>query len=129
MSWWIKENVESTLCIQINYYTNYKNKDENENKNYIFELCEIGGQDYSIAKNKIILKNVIGIIFCCSSDQNDSLKNIEKWNNVCEDTLEKIGKVLKFIIINKFDYFKEFKKQDIENVKKNINADAIIMYV
>ena len=78
----------------------------------------MGGQDYSIAKNKIILKNVIGIIFCCSCDQEDSLKNIEKWNNVCEDTLEKIGKVLKFIIINKFDYFKEFKKQDIENVKK-----------
>jgi len=78
----------------------------------------MGGQDYSIVINKIILKNVIGIIFCCSSDQSHSLKNIEKWNNVCEDTLEKIGKVLKFIIINKFDYFKEFKKQDIENVKK-----------
>lgn len=117
-----KENVESTLITQINYYNNYKNKDKNDNINYIFEIDDIGGQDYSIAINKIILKNVSGIIFCCSSDQRNSLDNIKKWNEVCENTLEKMEKIPKFIIVNKFDEHKDFKKNEIEEVKNNINA-------
>ena len=121
-----KDNVESTISTQIYYYNDYKNKEENENNNYIFELIDIGGQDYSIVINKIIVKNVVGIIFCCSSDQPKSLDNIEKWNEVCVDTLEKMEKVPKFIIINKFDEHKDFKKQkqNIENVKEKIKAKA-----
>ena len=114
------QNVESTISTQINYYFDYKNKDDN----YVFELIDIGGQDYSIVINKIIVKNVVGIIFCCSRDQKDSLKNIEKWNKVCIDTLEKMEKVPKFIIINKIDKYKKFEKQNIENFKEKINAKA-----
>jgi len=115
--------VKSTLSTQINYYNNYKSN-ENDEINYDFEFNDLAGQDYSIVLNKIILNNIVGIIFCCSSDERNSLKNIKKWNEVCINTLEKMEKVPKFIIINKIDEYNDFKEEDIKEVKKNIKAKA-----
>jgi len=115
--------VKSTLSTQINYYNNYKSN-ENDEINYDFEFNDLAGQDYSIVINKIILNNIIGIIFCCSSDEPNSLKNIEKWNEVCIYTLEKMEEVPKFIIINKIDKYNDFIEEKIKEVKENIKAEA-----
>ena len=90
------KQVETTVNTKINYY-NYNN----DKDNYIFEFNDLGGQDYNIVINKIILKNINAIIYCCSPEHKDSLENILKWNEVCLNTIASVENLPKFIVINK----------------------------
>ena len=109
------KQVETTVNTKINYY-NYNN----DKDNYIFEFNDLGGQDYNIVINKIILKNINAIIYCCSPDQEESLDNISKWNEVCLNTIASVENLPKFIVINKCDLEKKFEESDIKKVKNKI---------
>ena len=109
------KQVETTINTKINYY-NYNN----DKDNYIFEFNDLGGQDYNIVINKIILKNINAIIYCCSRDQEESLENILKWNEVCLNTIASVENLPKFIVINKCDLEKKFEESDIKKVKNKI---------
>jgi signal recognition particle receptor subunit beta len=86
----------------------------------MFEFNDLGGQDYNIVINKIILKSITAIIYCCSPELKDSLENILKWNKACLDTIESTENVPKFIVINKCDLVQKFEEKDIEKVKNKI---------
>ena len=109
------KQVETTVNTKINYY-NYNN----DKDNYIFEFNDLGGQDYNIVINKIILKSITAIIYCCSPELKDSLENILKWNKACLDTISLTENVPKFIVINKCDLEQKFEEKDIEEVKNKI---------
>ena len=108
-------NVESTISNKLNY-----KKYNNDNDSYMFEFNDLGGQDYNIVINKIILKSITAIIYCCSPELKDSLENILKWNKACLDTIESTENVPKFIVINKCDLDQKFEEKDIEEVKNKI---------
>lgn len=109
------KQVETTINTKINYY-NYNN----DKDNYIFEFNDLGGQDYNIVINKIILKNINAIIYCCSPEHKDSLENILKWNEVCLNTIASVENLPKFIVINKCDLEEKFEERKIKEVKKEI---------
>ena len=109
------KQVETTINTKINYY-NYNN----DKDNYIFEFNDLGGQDYNIVINKIILKNINAIIYCCSPEHKDSLENILKWNEVCLNTIASVENLPKFIVINKCDLEEKFEESDIKKVKNKI---------
>jgi small GTP-binding protein len=109
------KQVETTVNTKINYY-NYNN----DKDNYIFEFNDLGGQDYNIVINKIILKNINAIIYCCSPEHKDSLENILKWNEVCLNTIASVENLPKFIVINKCDLEEKFEESDIKKVKNKI---------
>lgn len=109
------KQVETTVNTKINYY-NYNN----DKDNYIFEFNDLGGQDYNIVINKIILKNINAIIYCCSPEHKDSLENILKWNEVCLNTIASVENLPKFIVINKCDLEEKFEERKIKEVKKEI---------
>jgi small GTP-binding protein len=109
------KQVETTINTKINYY-NYNN----DKDNYIFEFNDLGGQDYNIVINKIILKNINAIIYCCSPEHKDSLENILKWNEVCLNTIASVENLPKFIVINKCDREEKFEESDIKKVKDEI---------
>jgi small GTP-binding protein len=109
------KQVETTINTKINYY-NYNN----DKDNYIFEFNDLGGQDYNIVINKIILKNINAIIYCCSRDQEESLENILKWNEVCLNTIASVENLPKFIVINKCDLEEKFEERKIKEVKNEI---------
>ena len=108
-------NVESTISNKLNY-----KKYNNDNDSYMFEFNDLGGQDYNIVINKIILKSITAIIYCCSPELDESLENILKWNKACLDTIESTENVPKFIVINKCDLDQKFEEKDIEEVKNKI---------
>ena len=109
------KQVETTINTKINYY-NYNN----DKDNYIFEFNDLGGQDYNIVINKIILKNINAIIYCCSPEHKDSLENILKWNEVCLNTIASVENLPKFIVINKCDLEEKFEERKIKEVKNEI---------
>ena len=109
------KQVETTVNTKINYY-NYNN----DKDNYIFEFNDLGGQDYNIVINKIILKNINAIIYCCSPEHKDSLENILKWNEVCLNTIASVENLPKFIVINKCELEEKFEESDIKKVKDEI---------
>ncbi len=109
------KQVETTVNTKINYY-NYNN----DKDNYIFEFNDLGGQDYNIVINKIILKNINAIIYCCSPEHKDSLENILKWNEVCLNTIASVENLPKFIVINKCDLEEKFEERKIKEVKNEI---------
>ena len=108
-------NVESTISNKLNY-----KKYNNDNDSYMFEFNDLGGQDYNIVINKIILKSITAIIYCCSPELKDSLENILKWNKACLDTISLTENVPKFIVINKCDLDQKFEEKDIKEVKNKI---------
>lgn len=108
-------NVESTISNKLNY-----KKYNNDNDSYMFEFNDLGGQDYNIVINKIILKSITAIIYCCSPEKDESLENILKWNKACLDTIASTENVPKFIVINKCDLDQKFEEKDIEEVKNKI---------
>jgi len=107
------KNIQSTINTQINYYF-YEDKETN--KKYLIEINDLGGQDYNIVLNKAIFNKIIGIIFSCSKDVDDSLEHLKEWNLSSEDTDERLKNVPKFIIMNKIDsgYFENEKIKKIE---------------
>ena len=108
-------NVQSTISNKLNY-----KKYNNDNDSYMFEFNDLGGQDYNIVINKIILKNINAIIYCCSPEHKDSLENILKWNEVCLNTIASVENLPKFIVINKCDLEEKFEERKIKEVKNKI---------
>jgi len=114
------EKIKSTDNTQINYYY----YEDETNKKYLIEINELGGQDYNDILNKIIFHKIVGILFSCSKDVNDSLDHIKEWNKKCENTDERLKNIPKFIIMNKTDSGK-FENDKIKEIEEEIKSKKI----